>query len=164
MPGYYDHVNVLPGSVELDRGTGLILTNLGVFFGRWNSIVDIVSDPQNPLADYGDSANILYVKNTAIAWAVEIDNSNNGWAGTNRGGMVVKLGHSATGTVPPQIDFEVLTRRRLWIHPFIVASGYNRYSGILPVNAIMVGIGFENYTGDFVTINYSLFSVPWNNN
>lgn len=164
MPGFYDHINVLPGSIQVARGEVTLPSGPAdhILQTRWVSIVDIVSDPENPQADFGDSLQISYVKSTAIAWAVTLDNDGF-WAGSNRAGFFVDVIQNQTGVAPVAFRGDIISRARLWIGHNTKGFNLYQYHGIVPVNALMMAVRFLNWTGDEIKFNYSVFAVPWSN-
>lgn len=147
---------VLPALHHLPSATAHVLANNTTFFSRLIDITDPESDPENPLADFGDGLNVSLTRSWRFSWSVRLDLVALAWAGTNRSDLYLHVLNftRAQGVSEASEDL---------VRLFIPANNNARYvyTGSRIVHSQRARIEIENRSGASVQLDIDLWAKAW---
>lgn len=145
----------IPWSVHLPSFSGFVVPNGGKFFSRIIDITDIVSDPANPLPDFGDALNVTYTGAWFFAWSVRLDLVSLNWAGTNRFDLYLHVLNFTRALSVSEASEDLI---RLFIP---AVNNVYVYTGCSLIHSQRARIEVENLTGANVQIDVDLWAKGW---
>ena len=119
-------------------------------------ITDVISDPANPLPDFGEALNIQLTRAWVLAWSVRLDLFTVAWAGTNRTNLTLQILNYTSGLAITERSED---RVRLHI-PASTATRYV-YTGSSIIHSKQARVHVLNQTGDSVTFDIDVWAKAW---
>lgn len=149
----------LPLLLPIASFSNLAIADAAQFQSRIIDITDVVSDPANPLPDFGEALNISFTRAWVLAWSVRIDLAAAAWAGTNRTNLLLRVEHYVTGQAETDFSDDQV---RLYI-PVVAAPGVSRYTytGYRVVHSKQARLNIRNFTGDSITLDIDVWAKAW---
>jgi len=145
-----------PALHHLPSSTALVLLNNTTFQSRIIDITDPNSDPENPLADFGDALNISFTRSWRLAWSVRLDLFALPWVGTNRADLYLHVLNFTRRLAVTEASEDL-------IRLYIPAGNLSRYvyTGSRTVHSQQARIEIENRTGASVQLDIDLWAKAW---
>lgn len=156
MSANRNFTEVLPVLIPLESRS-VTLEDLAVFDSRIIDITDVISDPENPLPDFGQALNITSTRAWVLGWAVRIDLiAMGGFVGTNRTMLTLEI-----------LDFvrrQALTETSqdlVRLHIPDNSVGRYVYTGDRIINSKHARVSILNQTGDQVILDVDIWAKAW---
>lgn len=133
------------------------LADSGNHDSRIIDITDVISDPRNPLADFGESLTIDFTRAWVLAWSVRIDLvSMIGFVGNNRTNLFLTILNFTRGQALSDASQD---RVRLYIPDNAIARYV--YTGSRVVHSKQARVNIINQTGDEVIFDLDVWAKAW---
>jgi len=136
----------------------IIVADAAIFQSKIIDITDPISDPANPLPDFGNSLNITFTRDWVLAWSVRLNLTDivpSGWAGTNRSMLFVTVLDFPTGNTVSNFSENI---SRLWIP---TGTGRYVYTGSRVVHSKQARFQIRNDSGDDVLLDIDVWAKAW---
>lgn len=146
---------VYPALHHLPSFTGFLVANAARFTSRIIDITDPMSDPSNPLADFGDAFNISFTRSWRLSWSVRLDLLGLAWAGNNRSDLYLHVLNYNRGQQLSESSEDLV---RLFIPAR--AAGYV-YTGSRVIHSQQARLEIENRSGADVLVDVDVWAKAW---
>lgn len=145
----------VPWSVHLLSLTGFQIPNNDRFFSRIIDITDLISDPENPLTDYGDFLNVTLTRAWYFAWSVRLDLPSFPWLGTSRVDLYLHVLNFTRSLALSEASEDLI---RLFIP---AVNNVYVYTGYSLIHSQRARIEIENRSGATVQVDVDLWAKGW---
>lgn len=147
--------NAIAWSVHLPSFDGVVIPNNSEFLSRIIDITDVISDPANPLPDFGDALNVTLTGAWYFAWSVRLDLASLNWAGTNRFDLYLSIFNFTRGLAVSEASEDLI---RLYIP---AVNNVYVYTGYSVIHSQRARLEVENRTGASVQVDIDLWAKGW---
>ncbi len=147
---------VFPALHHLPSVTGVVVANDAKFFSRIIDITDPLSDPENPLPDFGDALNISFTRSWRFSWSVRLDLLSLAWVGINRADLYLHVLNFTRRIAAGEASEDLI---RLFI-PANNNANYV-YTGSRVIHSQQARIEIENRSGASVQLDIDLWAKAW---
>lgn len=146
---------VFPALHHLPSVIGVVVLNNTSFQSRIIDITDPLSDPENPLADFGDALNVSFTRSWRLAWSVRLDLPSLAWAGNNRADLFVHVLNFTRRQALSEASEDLI---RLFIP---AVNNVYVYTGSRIIHSQQARVEIENRSGASVQLDVDLWAKAW---
>lgn len=149
---------VLPLLLPIANFREFPIADAGQFQSRIIDISDVVSDPSNPLPDFGEALNVSFTRAWVLAWSVRLDLVAAAWAGTNRTNLLLRIEKYVAGQADSDFSDDQI---RLFIPVALGGVSRYTYTGYRILQSKQARVQIRNLTGDAVTLDLDIWAKAW---